>query len=95
MYSFKGYASFILSMANPTSVRVYCNEDTELTADEFGSEIEFEVSEMDAVLSVEVERVFENTPFEAALEVDYDETVASREEVVYDISTLDFVHNAQ
>lgn len=77
------------------TLTVHADEDTDLTADEFASEVEFEVANIEGVESVTVDNVFDSTPYRVELSVGYDSLVTDEDAVTYEASTLSFVHNAQ
>lgn len=82
-------------MANPEKVRVHYDEDVEKTETQVRDELYTEISKIDGVLSVDVGQVIMGVPYSAIVEVEFDESETSSDTLVYEISTLPFVHNAQ
>lgn len=82
-------------MSKNMSLRVYADEDTDLGAKGFMSELDYEIVDVTGVLTAEIEKVFDSRPFEAIVEIEYDETVTNEEQLRMNVASFAFVHNAQ
>lgn len=80
---------------NPATVRVYYDEDVEReNEDEIREELANDLQFVDGVVYASVEIVYTGRPYEALIEVEYDEAEVSRDTVLYNISALEYLHNA-
>lgn len=75
-------------------LRVVYDEDRDRTDDEITREISEEVSELYGVEEVTVTDTNTARPPIGFATVSFDENLVDASEVVYEVSTLDFVHNA-
>jgi len=82
-------------MTDKVELRVYCQEDVDMTAQEFEVELDYEIVDISGVVSMDVDRLFESKPFEAIVTVEFDETVTTEEEIKFAVSSLSAVHNAK
>lgn len=81
---------------NPATVRVYYDEDVDRTEDDIREELVTDIfANMEHVTDISVEQVFTSTSDEAIVEVEYDGTEIDSEELIHNISTLPYVHNAK
>lgn len=82
-------------MSNPANMRVYYDEDINgMTQDEISSQLEAEISEIEGIMSVDVERVFQSRPYEAVVVVEFDGMKTFGAEVQQKVSLLEFLDKA-
>lgn len=87
---------------NPAKMRVYYDEDiNDLSEDEIRDQLNEEVSSIDGVIDVQVEKVFGSRQstgakvYEAILTVEFDGMETSSAEVQQEASLFPFLHNAR
>lgn len=81
---------------NPATVRIYYDEDVDRTEDDIREELVTDIfANMEHVTDISVERVFTGESDEAIVELEFDGTGINSEELILDISTLPYVHNAR
>lgn len=82
-------------MSNPANLRVYYDEDIDsLDEDDITEQLENEISGINGVTEVNVENVFTSRPYEAVVEVYFDEVDISSSELEQEVSSFSFLHNA-
>lgn len=82
-------------MPNPATLRVYYDEDAEdMSEREIQTQLEEAIENIDGVNNVHVGAIFTNRPYEAVVDIEFDETDLSSDELEHQISSFDFLHNA-
>jgi hypothetical protein len=82
-------------MSNPQKYKVVFDEDLSSVSEEEAKDmVSVHIDKLDGIESVEFGRVIDSIPVDVIVEVGFDGTNWSSEELEYELSTLDFVHNA-
>lgn len=75
-------------------MKVVYDEERDRTSDEMTAELEEEIGFLYGVDSVTVEQTNTARPPSAVVSIEVDETTINPSELEFDVSTLDFLHNA-